>query len=106
MLADQLSRKNQTLPSEWSLHPQVCKQIWKIWDTPWMDLFTTKLNHQLPVYISPIPDPQAWSTDALVQPWNQMIAYAYPPTGLVRKVINKVRQSKNLQLFLIAPNWP
>ena len=66
VLADQLSRRNQTLPSEWSLHPQICKQIWKTWDTPWIDLFTTKTNHQLPVYMSPLPDPQAWSTDALV----------------------------------------
>ena len=106
VLADQLSRRNQTLPSEWSLHPQICRWIWKTWDTPWIDLFATKLNHQLPVYMSPIPDPQAWSTDALVQSWDRMIAYAYPPTGLIREMLNKVRQAENLQLILIAPNWP
>jgi len=104
--ADQLSRHNQTLPAEWSLHPQVCKQIWKTWDTPWVDLFATKLNNQLQVYMSPIPDPQAYATDSLVQSWDRMVAYAYPPTGLIRKTLNKVRQSEHLQLILIAPNWP
>ena len=30
-----------------------------------VDLFATRLNHKLPMYVSPVPDSQAWETDAL-----------------------------------------
>jgi len=106
VLADQLSRKNQVLPSEWSLHPDICKQIWKTWEWPQIDLFATSQNHKLPVYMSPLPDPASWDTDALVQPWDQMIAYAYPQVSLIRAVLNKVLNSQNLTLLLVAPMWP
>ena len=45
-----------------------------------MDLFATRLNTKLPLYVSPIPDPQAWAVDALNIPWENLVAYAYPPT--------------------------
>ena len=62
---DLLSRSNQVQSTEWSLHPQVFKQICQKWFTPHVDLFATHLNHKLPLYVSPIPDPRAWDIDAL-----------------------------------------
>ena len=44
---------------------QVFKQICQMWFTPHVDLFTTHLNHNLPLYVSPVPDPNAWDIDAL-----------------------------------------
>ena len=43
---------------EWSLSPQIFRQISRLWESPQVDLFTTSLNTKLPL-ISPIPDPQA-----------------------------------------------
>ena len=54
-----------------------------------MDLFATHLNHKLPLYVSPIPDPKAWDIDALNINWTNLTAYAYPPTALLHKVIQK-----------------
>ena len=105
VLADQLSRKNQILPAEWSLHPQICARIWKVWGAPHVDLFATQLNHKLPVYCSPFPDPAAWSTDALVTPWDDLWTYAFPLPALVRKVIAKLTQSKSCHMILVAPLW-
>ena len=65
VMADLLSRSNQVQSTEWSLHPQVFKQICQTWFTPHVDLFATHLNHKLPLYVSPIPDPKAWDVDAL-----------------------------------------
>ena len=65
VMADLLSRSNQVQSTEWSLHPQVFKQICQKWFTPHVDLFATHLNHKLPLYVSPIPDPRAWDIDAL-----------------------------------------
>ena len=65
VMADLLSGSNQVQSTEWSLHPQVFKQICQRWFTPHVDLFATHLNHKLPLYVSPVPDPKAWDIDAL-----------------------------------------
>ena len=70
VMADLLSRSNQVQSTEWSLHPQVFKQICQKWFTPHVDLFATHLNHKLPMYVSPVPDPKAWDIDALNINWN------------------------------------
>ena len=79
VMADLLSRSNQVQSTEWSLHPQVFKQICQKWFTPHVDLFATHLNHKLPLYVSPIPDPRAWDIDALNINWTNLTAYAFPP---------------------------
>ena len=45
------------------------KQICHKWFTPHVDLFATRLNHKLPLYVSPVPDPNAWDIDALNINW-------------------------------------
>ena len=105
VMADLLSRSNQVQSTEWSLHPQVFKQICRKWFTPHVDLFATHLNHKLPLYVSPIPDPRAWNIDALNINWTNLTAYAYPSTALLHKVIQKIKQCHCL-IIVIAPGWP
>ena len=105
VMADLLSRSNQVQSTEWSLHPQVFKQICQKWFTPHVDLFATHLNHKLPLYVSPIPDLRAWDIDALNIDWTNLTAYAYPPTTLLHKVIQKIKQCHCL-IIVIAPGWP
>ena len=105
VMADLLSRSNQVQSTEWSLHPQVFKQICQRWFTPHVDLFPTHLNHKLPLYVSPIPDPKAWDIDALNINWTGLTAYAYPLTALLHRVIQKIRQCHCL-IIVIAPGWP
>ena len=70
MMADLLSRLNQVQSTEWSLHLQVFKHICLKWTTPHADLFATRLNHKVPLYVSPVPDPNAWDIDALNINWS------------------------------------
>ena len=93
VMADLLSRSNQVQSTEWSLHPQVFKQICHSWFTPHVDLFATRLTHKVPLYISPVPDQNAWDIDALNINWLGLTAYAYPPTALLHSMIQKIRQS-------------
>ena len=65
VMADLLSRSNQVQSTEWSLHPQVFKQICQKWFTHHVYLFATRLNHKLPLYVSPVPDPN--SSDFIVK---------------------------------------
>ena len=88
VMADLLSRSNQVQSTEWSLHPQVFKQICQKF-TPRVDLFATHLNHKLPLYVPSVPDPKAWDIDALNINWTGLTAYAYPPTALLHRVIQK-----------------
>ena len=105
VMADLLSRSNQVQSTEWSLHLQVFKQICQKWFTPHVDLFATHLNHILPLYVSPVPDPNAWDIDALNLNWTGLTACAYPPTALLHRVIQKIRQWHCL-IIVIAPGWP
>ena len=105
MMADLLSRSNQVQSTEWSVHPQVFKQIFQRWFTPHVDLLDTYLNHNLPLYEFPIPDPKAWHIDALNINWTGLTAYAHPPMTLLHRVIQKVRQCNRL-IILKAPGWP
>ena len=105
MMADLLSRSNQVQSTEWSLHLQVFKQVCQKWFTPHVDLCATHLNHKLPLYVSPVPDRNAWDIDALNINWTGLTAYAYLSTALLHRVIQKIRQCHCL-IIVIAPGWP
>jgi len=105
VLADQLSRKDQILKTEWSLNPAVVRRVFRHWGSPQVDLFALKLNSKLATYMSPIFEPEAWKVDSLVQSWTGLYAYAYPPTSLIRQTLNKLVLDK-AELILIAPLWP
>ena len=105
MMVDLLSRSNQVQSTEWSLHPQVFKQICQKWFTPHVDLFATRLNHKLKLYVFPVSDQHAWDIDALNISWSVLTGYAYPPMALLHKVIQKIRQC-NCLIIVIGPGWP
>ena len=105
VLADSLSRRSQVLGSEWTLCPQVVRDLLRRWPAN-IDLFATSLNHRLSVYFSPMFDPQSAGTDAMFQLWDGLQAYAFPPFGLRPRVLAKVRRSRGLELTLVAPFWP
>ena len=102
--ADTLSRPNQVIGSEWTLHQEVVDQLVHKWPAV-IDLFATSLTARLPVYFSPASDPRAAGTDALLQPWDDLQAYAFPPIAIIRRVLVKLRSSRNCELTLITPFW-
>ena len=104
-LADRMSRIDKPISTEWSLNQEIANKIFQIMDFPSIDLFATRLNHRLPLYVSPIPDQKALSIDAISMDWNRIHAYAFPPFHLIQTVINKVRISQ-CRIVLIAPLWP
>ena len=90
VLADVLGRRGQVVGTEWSLHPQVARSLFRVWGNPSIDLFATCLNAKLPMYCSLIPDPQAVFQDAFRHPWDDLDLYAFPPFPLVGRVIARV----------------
>ena len=105
VLADLQSRPHQVLSTEWTLQARVFSRLQVHF--PWMaiDLFATRLNHQLPQFVSPFPDPQAVDSDALTMAWDGLQAYAFPPIAIITEVLHKVAQS-DMSCVLLAPWWP
>jgi len=104
ILADQLSRPHCVLHTEWTLSQSVLTPLWSLWGRPQVDLFATKFNMRLPLYVSPVPDPEAWEIDALSVHWANLDAYAFPPFPIIGKVVRKAELDRP-RLILITPGW-
>jgi hypothetical protein len=104
VIADLLSREHQVIHTEWMLHVDIFGMLCQLWERPHIDLFATILNHQLPTYVSPMPDEQAFGVDALSMSWKGMLAYAFPPFPLLARVIRKIAEEGH-EVILIAPAW-
>ncbi len=102
IVADMLSRKGQMLPTQWILNPEIFKQIQSRFPTIKVDLFANCLNHQLPIYVSPFSDDQAWGLDALSFQWETLMAYAYLPTSLISQILTKIRLYNHSNRSMLA----
>ncbi|KAI2662293.1 Transposon Ty3-G Gag-Pol polyprotein [Labeo rohita] len=56
---------------EWMLHPEVVKQIWRIFGSAQVDLFATRENAQCPLWFS-LVHPAPLGLDAMTQTWPRL----------------------------------
>ena len=105
-LADLLSRRDKVVHTEWTLVQTVVDSLCITWDKPNVDLFATRLNNRLPVFVSPMADPLAVEVDAMSISWKAMYAYAFPPFVMLGRVLEKILTDHPSELILIAPKWP
>ncbi|XP_066958908.1 uncharacterized protein [Macrobrachium rosenbergii] len=106
VLADTLSRQDQVVGSEWSLHQSKADKLFNLWGRPVVDLFATQYNRKLPTFFSVILDPWAAAEDAFQHSWDNLEVYAFPPFCLLRPVLSRVLVSMNLHMILVAPKRP
>ena len=104
VLADALSRPHQLPHSEWSLNMTVFRSLRKLWPVQ-IDLFATSDNRRCSIYFSPFHDPMSAGTDAFLQSWDGLQAYAFPPVAIIPRVLAKLRASTGTELTLVAPYW-
>ena len=69
------------------------------------NLFATSANHRCSTYFSPYRDLQSAGTDAFLQSWDSLQAYAFPPFAIIPRVLAKLRESRGTELTLVAPHW-
>ena len=106
VIADKLSRQGQVIQTEWSLHQEIFDTLCRTWHYPQVDMFATRYNCKLVRFVSPIPDPKAWSVDALTLSWENLDMYLFPPVSLMGKVVSKLSDHWYHRAILIAPGWP
>ena len=102
VIVDRLSRLNQPITTELSLHSEIVKQIFGTWGTPAVDMFATVHNTHLPQFMSPVPEPQALTIDALYQDWHRQLMFMFPLFPLLSKVIQKLRTTQEGEVILVA----
>ena len=98
-------KTRQTYQDKWALDQTVANSVFQMLNFPNVDLFATRFNHRLPLYVSPVQDYKALAIDALSMDWNHLHAYAFPPFILIPAVLEKIRQHQ-CRIVLIAPFWP
>ena len=103
--ADALSRRGQTLETEWCLKRALVQDLFRKWGHPQVDLFATPENAVLKRFYCPYPCHTALAMDALSVSWDNLgFLYAFPPFKIIPEVLRKFRASKNCSMILIAPN--
>lgn len=105
ILADTASRKFNDR-HEWKLDEQIFRDICKIFGTPCIDLFASRLNKQIARYCSWKPDPEAEFFDAFSISWAQFeLVYIFPPFSLISRCLQKLRMEQ-ARGWLVVPLWP
>ena len=88
----------------WMIHPQVFDQINTRWGPLEVDMFASRLTHQVLKFFSWGLDPAAEAVNAFNQDWSQFVGYANPPWCLILSVLAKIRRDR-AKVILVAPVW-
>ena len=86
------------------LNPQVFQQILLKRHGLEVDLFASRINHQLTAFVSWRPEPGAMACDAFNLTWGLMKGYLFPPFCLIHRCIKKIQQDQ-AECILITPVW-
>jgi hypothetical protein len=103
LIADEESKRVRDR-CDWMPHPDLFARIQRVLGPLEVDLFASRLTHQLPRYISWKPDLGAEATDAFTQDWSCFRGYANPSWCLLLATLAKIRHQK-AQVVLVAPVW-
>ena len=88
--ADIESRKHETR-TEWMINRKYFEKIIKSLNfKPTVDLLATRLNTQLPHFISLRPDPESKGVNAFTFSWENLSFYAFPQFTCIPKVLQKI----------------
>ena len=83
--ADYESRNVQDW-TEWKLCQAVFQKVCLRFGHPDIDLFASRVSHQIPTYMSLKLDPTCLAVDAMQQDWTHYYPYAFPPFNLIGRV--------------------
>jgi hypothetical protein len=90
---------------EWKLNPAIFDKISYHFSHPGIDLFASRINHQLDIYVSWKPDPGASFVDAFTINWALFAnSFAFPPFCLITRCLKKVVQEQ-ATMIIVVPMW-
>ena len=90
---------------EYTLPKDAFIAITKVFGFPQIDLFASRLNAQLPLYVSWLPDPYCYSVDAFKMSWRPWFAFIHSPFILVSRILKKIILDE-ATVIMVVPAWP
>ena len=91
---------------EWKLCPRIFQGVCRLLGNPDIDLFASRVSHQLDRYFSWTADPDCVAVDAFHQDWSLGFPYAFPPFCLITRILRQTRDQGVGKLILVTPLWP
>ena len=104
VVADTASQQIETR-TKWTLDRKIFQSICQRFYTPEVDLFASRLNHQVPKYVPRYPDLGALAVDAFLLDWSKWTCLIHPPVVLLPRVLRKIKEDRATAVLIIAPNW-
>ena len=92
-------------PSDWILKQPLFQKLIQALRPVDVDLFASRLCHQIPWYISWQPDPHAWTVDAFQINWTHLKAHTFLPFSYIGRVLAKEMRGRCM-LIIITSVWP
>ena len=89
--------------SEWTLCRGTFQRITHRFYRPAVDLFASRVNNQLPQYVSRYPDPGAMAMDAFLCHWSRVRSWIFSPVVLIPRILSKLKADKATALVLPPP---
>jgi hypothetical protein len=105
VLADTASREFDD-SAEWAIPQSRFENITRVFGTPDIDLFASRLNHKLAMYASWKPDPDSAVIDAMSISWKHDFIYMFPPFSMLWPVISKMEEDQVTRAIIVMPEWP
>ena len=100
--ADAQSRST-SIRNEWKLDSRWFLTLCNRWGTPDVDLFASRIAHQVEKYVAWQPDPHAFHIDAFTMRWSDNF-YAFPPFSVIDRCLIKIRRD-GVHGILVVPRW-
>ena len=108
-ISDSASRifNSKSMHTEWTLSKLDFDRVLELSTiSPNIDMFASKINSQLPRFISWAPDHEATYVDAFTVDWHNLRGFLFPPFNLISHVVKKCVDNKVQHLCGVFPLWP
>jgi hypothetical protein len=92
--------------NEWMLKKDIFVRICSQFFNPDIDIFVSRLNHQIDNYASWSYDPEASSMDAFTISWKDLHPYLFPPFTIIPRILSKIKTDTVDKAIIIVPLWP
>ena len=104
IIADLASREYQD-SHEWMLSLEVFKYLMELFLVPDVEMFSSRLNKQLPKYALWMPDSESYIIDCMTTSWENTYIYAFLSFSMICPTINKIEKEAENALINVSM-WP